>query len=367
MIAVVLVEAFEAIILPRRVKYVYVVRLFDQSTWALWRALGRRLYSHRRRHGFLSIFGPLLLLFVLALWALGLIVGFALLHWSAGTALSAEDGSFFTYLYFSGTAFFTLGYGDLVPTGTPGRMLSVTEAGLGFGFLAALFSYLPVFYQAFSRREVAISLLDARAGSPPTAGELLRRMAAGHGLSSAGPLLAEWERWAAELLESHLSYPILSFYRSQHDNQSWVGALTVVLDTSALLVASIEGTHHYQARLTFAMARHVSVDLALVFETPPRPPEPDRLSEAGLARLRDSLRAAGIPLCDDPEMFHRLAELRGLYEPFVNALAAHFEFTLPLFQPEKPPVDNWQTSAWMRRSPDLSSLPSARGDDEHFD
>src|SRR5207249_4041653 len=135
----------------------------------------------------------------------------------------------------------TLGYGDVVPTGAWGRSLAVAEAGIGFGFLAVVISYLPVLYQAFSRREITISLLDARAGSPPSAGELLRRLAQARSLAGVGPLLVEWERWAAELLESHLSFPVLSYYRSQHDNQSWVGALATVLDTSALLIAGVEG------------------------------------------------------------------------------------------------------------------------------
>src|SRR5262249_27767642 len=188
------------------------------------------------------------------------------LHWSLGTGLSFPSGagdSFTTYLYFSGTTFFTLGYGDVVPTGAGGRALGVAEAGIGFAFLAVVISYLPVLYQAFSRREITISLLDARAGSPPTAAELLRRMAGARGLAGAGSLLAEWERWAAELLESHLSFPVLSYYRSQHENQSWVGALTVILDTSALLIAGVDGPDGYQARLTFAMARHAAVDLTL--------------------------------------------------------------------------------------------------------
>src|SRR5262249_26614567 len=186
-----------------------------------------------RRNGFLSVFGPLLLLLMLALWAIGLIFGFALLQWCLGAALSGQDHSFLTYLYFSGTTFFTLGYGDLVPTGPAGRALGVFEAARVFAFLAVTLSYLPVLYQAFSRREITISLLDARAGSPPTAGELLRRLAAGRSAAGAAPFLVEWERWAAELLESHLSFPVLSYYRSQHDNQSWVGALTAILATSA--------------------------------------------------------------------------------------------------------------------------------------
>src|SRR5262245_33208548 len=224
LIAVVLVDAFEVVILPRRVRRTYrLARLLYRSTWVLWRGAGRLLPAGRRRNAFLSIFGPLSLLVLLAVWAAGLITGFALLHWSLNTPLAfahEADGTFAAYLYFSGTTFFTLGYGDIVPTGAFGRALSVIQAGLGFGFLAVVISYLPVLYQAFSRREITISLLDARAGSPPSAGELFRRLAEARSPASAGPLLAEWERWAAELLESHLSFPVLSFYRSQHDNQS---------------------------------------------------------------------------------------------------------------------------------------------------
>ena len=174
-------------------------------------------------------------------------------------------------------------------------------------------------------------------------------------------------RWAADLLETHISFPVLSYYRSQHENQSWVGSLTAILDTSALLLAGVEGPDGYQARLTFAMARHAAVDLALVFQTRPLPPQPDRLPEADLARLRESLCGAGMKIREGPAVAAALAELRALYEPFVNALAAYFLFPLPPFQPAQPPVDNWQTSAWTPRSPGLGGLPAARGGDDHFD
>ena len=246
--------------------------MFFRTSWIVGRTVSRLLPMGRWRTGFLSTFGPLCLFALVVVWAAGLITGFALLHWSLGIALSDRDAGFGTYLYYSGTTFFTLGYGDLVTSDGIGRALSVTEAGLGFVFLAVIISYLPVLYQAFSRREIGILLLDARAGSPPTAGELLRRLADGRS-SAAGPFLVEWERWAAELLESHLSFPVLSYYRSQHENQSWVGALTAILDTSALLIAGVDGPHGYQARLTFAMARHAAVDLAMVFQTPPLPPQ----------------------------------------------------------------------------------------------
>jgi hypothetical protein len=370
LIAIVFLDAFESMMLPRRVAHSYrLARQYYRSTWLLWRSAARHLPAGRRRNGFMGAYGPLSLLGLFAVWAIALIGGFALMHWSLGSAIpisGAADESFATYLYFSGTTFFTLGYGDLVPATTWARALSITEAGLGFAFLAVVISYLPVLYQAFSRREITIALLDARAGSPPTAGELLRRLGEARNCTSAGPLLMEWERWSAELLESHLSYPVLSYYRSQHDNQSWVAALTTILDTSALLIAGLDAAEGHQARLTFAMARHAAVDLALVFQTPPRPPDPDRLPPADLGKLYDALRAAGLPLRGGPAAAQALAELRALYEPFVNALAVFFELAMPPMQPAKPPVDDWQTSAWTKRAPGLGGL-AGELNDEHFD
>jgi hypothetical protein len=371
LIIVVLLDAFEAMILPRRIAHAYrLARFFYQSTWCLWRRIARRLPPGRRRNAFLSVYGPLSLFGLLVVWATGLIIGFGLLHWSLDTHLTlpkGDDGGFGSYLYFSGTTFFTLGYGDVVPKDMVGRTLSVAEAGIGFGFLAIVISYLPVLYQAFSRREITISLLDARAGSPPSAGELLRRLAQGRGMAGLGPLLVEWERWAAELLESHLSYPVLRFYRSQHDNQSWVGALTTILDTSALLIAVVDGPDGHQARLTFAMARHAAVDMGLVSQVPVLTPESDRLPAEAVDRLVASLRNAGLKLRDGPSAAKALAELRALYEPFVNALSEYFHFAVPPFLPEKEPVDNWQTSPWMQRSPDLAGLPKVNVEEDHFD
>ena len=136
---------------------------------------------------------------------------------------------------------------------------------MGLGFIALVIGYLPVLYQAFSRREVNVALLDSRAGSPPSAAELLRRHAFEGGQEALITLLGEWERWAAEILESHVSYPILCYYRSQHDTQSWLSALVSILDTCALLISVIESPPSRQAQLTFVMARHALIDLGQVF------------------------------------------------------------------------------------------------------
>ena len=376
LIAVIALDTFEAMLLPRRVRHAFrPARLYYGAAWILWRAAARRLPAGKWRNGLLSAFGPFSLLVLVGLWGAGLIFGFALLHASLGTTLKfpGEDAAeigFFTYVYFSGTTFFTLGYGDIVPIGQFGRAMSVLEAGVGFSFLAVVISYLPILYQAFSRREIVISLLDARAGSPPTALELLRRAGDAHRASDIGltlaPTLLEWERWAAELLESHLSYPVLRFYRSQHDNQSWVAALTTILDTCAVLIAGVEGSDNYQPRLTFAMARHAAVDLSLVSETSPHVPSVDRLPALELTRLRESLRQAGLAMREEAEFARTLTELRGLYEPFVCTMASQLHFTLPPFLPTQVPVDNWQTSPGMPRSPALGRLRATSADD-HFD
>ncbi|MGH8060313.1 MAG: potassium channel family protein, partial [Candidatus Entotheonellia bacterium] len=255
LIATVLWDTFETVILPRRVTRRFrLTGLFYRYTWLPWSAVARRMRQGRRRETYLGFYGPLSLLLLLSVWAVGLILGFALLQWGLGSALIAPEGaaSFGTDLYMSGTTFFTLGLGDVTPHSSMARAVTVAEAGTGFGFLAIVISYLPVLYQAFSRREVNISLLDARAGSPPSATELLRRHSQGRHLEELSRLLYDWEHWSAELLESHLSYPVLGYFRSQHDNQSWLAALTTILDTSALVMVGIDGTPERQAQLTFA-------------------------------------------------------------------------------------------------------------------
>src|SRR6266581_2575391 len=325
LLAVVLWDAFETIILPRRVSgRIRVTKMFYRYTWAPWRATAR-LLTGRRREAFLSFYGPLSLIALLALWAAGSVFSFGLLQWAAGSAMTVAGGGgtgFWSDLYMSGTTFFTLGLGDVVPRSAFAKTLTVIEAGTGFAFLAAVIGYFPVIYQAFSRREVAISLLDARAGSPPSAAELLWRHRADPRAAALADLLKEWERWAAVVLESHLSYPPLGYFRSQHYNESWVAALTTILDASALVIVGLEGWCVRQAELTFAMAR--------------------------LARLRDRLAGGGLALKARSDFEERLTELRRMYEPYVEALSGYLALPLPPWVRERDQPDNWQTSAWDR-------------------
>lgn len=359
-------DAFETLILPRRVTRRFrATRLFYRTTWALWRFTARRVRAGGRRETYLSFYGPLSLLLLIALWATSLVFAFALVHASLGPALSVATGvpTFATCIYMSGTTFFTLGLGDVAPASTMARIVTVVEAGMGFGFLALVIGYLPVLFQSFSRREVAISLLDARAGSPPTAFELLRRHA--EGPDSLVAFLRDWERSAAELLESHLSYPVLCYFRSQHENESWLGGVTAVLDACALVMSGVGGEAGRQAQLTFAIARHAVVDLTQIFRTPPRAPDPPRLVPGAVAAMREALAAHGLALIDDPAVERVLGEMRGMYEPYIVALSAHLLMPLPPWRLPECGVDNWRTSAWERRVAGTSPrrVPDVHEDD----
>ena len=363
LLAVVLWDAFETIILPRRVSgRIRLTKLFYRTTWAPWRATAG-LLSGRRSDAFLSFYGPLSLIVLLALWATGIVLAFGLLQWAAGSALTMTGGEpgLGSDIYMSGTTFFTLGLGDVAPRSALAKGLTAVEAGMGFAFLAVVIGYFPVIYQAFSRREVAISLLDARAGSPPSAAELLWRLRDQPDATAAlTELLREWERWAADVLESHLSYPPLAYFRSQHFNESWVAALTTILDTCAVVMLGTERRCARQAELTFAMARHAVVDLAQVFSTPPRHAD-DRLPPPQLARLRERLASDHGKLLARPDFEARLAELRHMYEPYVIALARYLTLPLPPWIRERERPDNWQTSAWDR----VVKLPTRAAGDDH--
>jgi len=352
----VLWEAFETVVLPRRVARRFrITRFVYRSMWFPWRTAARLRKSAKSRETFLSYFGPLSILLLFVLWAAAIIFGFGLLYFSSSGQDSTHP-TFETCLYLSGTTMFTLGLGDVVPHTWAGRIFAVAESGLGFGFLALVLSYLPVIYQAFSRREVNIVLLDARAGSPPTAAELLRRHAGPGGAGGLEQVLRDWERSSAEILESHISYPSVSYFRSQHANESWLAALTAILDACTLLLASVENApSNRQALLTFAMCRHTVVDLAQLFGEAPPAKSPDRLPPTDLARLRATLSQAGFKLRDDDASRAKLAKLRAMYEPFLQALARYLYMEVPPWILATEIVDNWRTSAWGRVSGIASS------------
>jgi hypothetical protein len=344
-VALVLWETFETLVLPRRVaRRLRMTRGYYRALWGAWATIGRG-HPGPRRETYLSVFAPLSLLMLLGVWVGGVILGFALIQWGLATPLApGGTAPLATHLYVSATTFVTLGLGDVTAASSAGRAITAVEAAGGFAFLALTISYLPVLYQGFSRREVGISMLDQWAGSPPSAVELLRRASAHGSLDSVNGLLADWERWSAELLESHLTYPVLAYFRSQHEQQSWVAALTAILDVSALVLAGVEGVSAWQARRTFAISRHAVVDIAQVFRIPPGEPASERLSAEDARRMREVLEGAGVRL--HPRVYERLSPFRRMYEPYVHVLARRIEMSLPPFLASEQTPDDWERSAW---------------------
>jgi Ion channel len=348
LVAIVLRDSFETIILPRRVSArLRVSKIFYQVTWKPWAAAGRRLRQSAWRETFLSTYGPLSLIALFVLWGAILITGFALVLWAVGFDATLSGPG---HLYVSGTTFTTLGIGDFTPHTDLARFVTVIEAGTGFGFLAVLISYLPVLYQSFSRREVAISMLDEWAGSPPSAGDLFRRAAESGEMAELMPLMARWEEWTAELLESQLSYQVLSYFRSQHENQSWVAALTAIMDFSALWQASKQHGKSWQARRVYAIGRHALGDLSQVLRAAPQFDAPDRLSQAELSAMHEVATAAGIDV-DLATFRERLSALRKGYEPYAIALGHELLMELPPWMPLDERQDNWETTAWEGAAP----------------
>jgi hypothetical protein len=374
LIFVILMDAFETVVLPRRIKRTFfrISSRFYRKSWRLWTRVGLHIKSANRREGFLAYYGPLSVFPLLGFWALGLILGFACVQYGLGehASLGSEKITFGKLVYLSGETFFTLGYGDITPNNTAARALSVMEAGMGFAFLGVVIGYLPVIYNSFAARETEISLLDARAGSPPSAAEFLGRLGCCPEQTVLDEIFRDWERWCADLLSSHISYPVLVFFRSQHSNQSWLGALAVMLDVTSLVVTGVEGIHPDQAKLTFAMARHAAVDLAQVVNADYSPHDEDRLAPADLVRLRSELVGHGVSLSVPPENDadapDRLADLRMLYEPYLHSLSRRLLMTLPPWVRTDRKKDNWQAGPWDSAIQARALEHPGRAADDHF-
>ncbi len=370
LIFIILMDAFETVVLPRRIKrnFFRVSSRFYRKTWGLWTGVARHIKSPNRREGFLAYFGPLSLFPLLGFWALGLIFGFACVQYGLGehVSLGNEKITFSKVLYLSGETFFTLGYGDITPNNAVARALAVMEAGMGFAFLGVVIGYLPVIYNSFAAREVEISLLDARAGSPPSAAEFLGRLGCCPDQRVLDEIFRDWERWCADLLSSHISYPVLLFFRSQHSNQSWLSAVTVMLDVTSLVMTGVKGIHPDQAKLTFAMARHAVVDLSQVVNAEYSPHDLGRLAAADLAGLRSELTERGVTLSTGADTPNRLEELRALYEPYLYALSRRLLMTLPPWFDTDRKKDNWQGGPWDRAIQARALEHPGRPMDDHF-
>lgn len=318
-----LLDAFEQVILPRTESHVFrISSLIRRYTWEPWKALARQITSVERRAAFLSFYGPFSVLILLASWDFSLILGFSLGWWAA------REGSFANRFYVSGSNFFALGLSS-PPVTDIARLTTLVEAGLGLGILAVIIGYLPVYYGAYSAREAFIIRFQSMAGSPCTALEVWRHFAPlDRGMRLQ--LLMDFQSWAAHVLQSQRSYSLVALYRSQKGNESWLAVLTVILDSCALWIAVPQDRPRHGPKATFDVALRAVTELAGAFKLEPKSPPMDRLPRADFQKLFQALVDTGMEVVDDPEKAERnLAELRGIYEPYIYILSEFLYVELP--------------------------------------
>jgi len=321
LLLVTLVEVFRTLVMPRASRARFrLTRFMFRMTWRPWRWLGVRRGTMEGRERILAAAAPFFFLILLAAWASMAVVSYALILWSPAFIHGVNGHgpvSFVTAMYFSGSSLFTIGFGDVVATGWT-RAIVVTEGATGLGLVAVVIGYLPVLYQAFNRREVGVLLLDARAGSPPSGPELLHRMGGAVERSSLPQLFAEWERWAADVLETHLSYPLLAFFRSPHDNTSWVTALGSVLDAATLMLTAVEDEPDERTKLLYGTGVHAVEDLFYYFRLAER--------EALIGReefgdVLDDLKGVGLAVRSIDDAYDRFTVKRAKYASRLDAIA----------------------------------------------
>jgi hypothetical protein len=357
LVLIVLIDAFNTIMLARRAEHVFrIARIFYRMTWSPFAAIGRRMKSGRWREEFLSVYGPLSLLALFGFWACGLVTGFGLLQWAIGMAPGAYKGSLATDLYLSAAALFTMTTGD--PKNPASRVVAVAEGGLGTGFLGLVIGYLPVLYQSFSNRELQISLMDARAGSPPSASELLRSSPAR--AEKLEQQLEDWEKWEAQVLENHLSFPMMAYFRSQHPNQSWLTSLVAMADSAAVIRLCSKGDLRDQAELTFAMARHAISDIAAVFGPAKEPAPRERMSESDFLQIRRIISSRTDFYDPGLLSWTELQRCRQLYEVEAFTLSDHLLMSLPPWVADEASREDWRA-----RGPNREDVPFTVSDPFH--
>jgi len=311
-------EFFVTFLLPRRVRRdPRIARGFTRLLWRPWRAVARRL-SPSAADTLLGFFGPLALLVNLIVWSLGLLIGYGLLEYAV------VGNPFWSRFLISSGVFLSA---EGVSGSTAVHIIELLEAATGLGVLFIVIGYMPSVYSAFSRRETAVSQLATRGGSPPAAATLLHRAAGRDRWRDLERDLQSWEEWAAELMETHLSYPLLAWYRSQHVNQNWLAALTAMVDVAAFVKATVANEDIEAADLTFRIGRHALADLALQFRL--EPIQVDRLSDGDFEDLFAVVERSAAANVDREAARRRLDRLRREYEPNAQALSEFLVLDLP--------------------------------------
>jgi hypothetical protein len=315
-------DIFETIVVPRPTPSRLRLSLhIVPPAWRAWRAIGIRFRSGLDRDALLGFFAPGVAVLLLAVWLLVLVVGYGLILFALRGELQPSPTSLGETLYYAGTSVLTLGYGDFVAGGTLSRIASLTAAASGLGVVALVITFLFSLFGSYQRREVLVVTLSARAKSPPSAATLLETYARLDLVDELPALFAEWERWTAEVLDSHVAYPLLGFFRSSHDNVSWISSLGAVLDAAALVLTTIRGVPRGQAEITKRVGAHLVEDITNIFGLAGDGSAVDREQ---FQQVYGRLERAGYELEPEQEAWHRFERARGSYAGRLEALAEYW-------------------------------------------
>ena len=255
-------DLFHSVVLPRPAinRFVFV-RLTFLVSWAAWRWVGRRISRPARREGWLASFGPAAVIAMFLTWALAFLLGYSLILDGLRDQVRPPLGGFGESLYFSATTIVPLSYGDFVPAGWGARLTILFESATGVGIAALVITLLFSLYESFQEREELVVQLDAVAGAPPSGVQLLETTAERGLRAELTKTLIDWRAWSAAVLESHLAYPILLYFRSSHDNEAWLNSFGAVMDAATLVISSVDEDEEGSARLMFTIGNHLVEDL----------------------------------------------------------------------------------------------------------
>ena len=321
-VAVVLFDVFETIVVPRPSPGRRITRYIVRLSWRFWRWFGERTKSAGLgRDGFYGLYAPGAAILGLIVWLVLLIVGYGLMLFAIRGDLDPAPTNLGSAMYYAGTSVLTLGYGDIVAAGPLARGVSLVAAASGLGLVALVITFLFSLFASFQRRERLVVTLQARAKAPPSAVTLLEVYARIDMVDKLPELFAEWEQWEAEVLDSHVAYPLLGYFRSSHDNVSWLSALGAVLDAAALVLTTIQGVPRGQAELTKRGGAHLVEDIGniLGLEGDGAVVDRDQFDEA-YARLE----RAGYELEDRDKAWRNFERSRRTYAGRLDALAAYW-------------------------------------------